>query len=107
MSYGVIIPRRLSSGSWLVDDEEQYVYLDDSGQVQKKIEVTVTWNCAPNKKMLVTMLKSYLPPSDTISYLESKIGECMEKFALFEGLTDLRAVELCNGKQMLPKVRGM
>jgi len=28
----------------------------------------------------------------------------MEKFSLFEGLTDLRAVRLFNGKQLLPKV---
>jgi hypothetical protein len=50
--------RTLSSSSAFADDEEQYVYLDEAGQVQKKIEVTVTWNCAPQKKMLVTLLKS-------------------------------------------------
>jgi len=51
-------PRTFSSCSPFTDDEEQYVYLDEAGQVQKKIEVTVTWNSAPQKKMLVTLLKS-------------------------------------------------
>ena len=78
-------------------EEEEYVYLE-AGQVQRKIEVTVTWNSAPHKKLLVTLQKS-----DTISYLESRVGECMEKFELFEGLTDLRAVTLFNGKQLLPR----
>lgn len=58
MSSDLFKPRTFSSCSAFADDEEQYVYLDEAGQVQKKIEVTVTWNSAPQKKMLVTLLKS-------------------------------------------------
>lgn len=86
-------------------DDEEYVYLDEAGMAHQKLEFTVSWNRAPDKNMLVTLAKKYSKCSDTLSYLESKIGETMEKFDLFEGLTDLRAINLTNGRTELPKVK--
>ena len=57
MSLGVFRPRTISVESVQAEEEEQYVYLE-AGQVQKKIELTVTWNLAPQKKLLVTLLKT-------------------------------------------------
>jgi len=35
-------------------DDESYIYLDKDGKAQKKVELTVHWNLAPNKIILVT-----------------------------------------------------
>jgi len=35
-------------------DDENYIYLDKDGKAQKKVEITVHWNIAPQKLILVT-----------------------------------------------------
>lgn len=85
-------------------DDEEYVYLDEDGMAHQRLELTVTWNSAPDKHFLLTVAKRWPALSDSISYLEFKIGETMERFSLFEGLKGLHAVNLANGKVQLPKV---
>lgn len=38
-------------------DDEEYVYLDEDGMAHQRLELTVTWNSAPDKHFLLTVVK--------------------------------------------------
>ena len=38
-------------------DDEEYVYLDGDGIVHQRLELTVSWNSAPDKRFLLTVAK--------------------------------------------------
>ena len=85
-------------------DDENYIYLDKDGTAQKRVEVTVHWDPVPSKRILVTCNSRYPLRSDTLSYLRYLIGEVMEKYSTFSGLTSLQACNLYNNKTALPEV---
>ncbi|CAG9335547.1 unnamed protein product [Blepharisma stoltei] len=80
-------------------DDENYIYLDKDGIAQKMIEVTVHWNPVPKQVILVTVNRN-----DSLSYLCFRIGEAMEKYSTFSGLTNLRAINLMNNQVLLPNI---
>lgn len=85
-------------------DEENYIYLDKDGVAQKMIELTVHWNPVPKQVILVTVNRKYSLISDSLSYLSFRIGEAMEKYSTFSGLTNLRAINLMKSQVALPNV---
>jgi hypothetical protein len=37
-----------------MQDEENYIYLDKDGNAQSKVELSVQWEKAPSKRILIT-----------------------------------------------------
>lgn len=86
-------------------DDENYIYLDKYGNAQKRVELTVHWDPVPLTKILVTCNSRYNQHSDSLSYLRYLVGEVMEKYSNFSGLTSLQANKLVNNKTILPEVK--
>ncbi|CAG9311803.1 unnamed protein product [Blepharisma stoltei] len=80
-------------------DEENYIYLDKDGKPMKLIELTIHWNPVPKKLILITCQKNA-----SLSYLRFRIGEAMERYSTFAGLTNLQAVNLEIDDSPLPRI---
>ena len=78
--------------------DETYIYVDKEGNLQKGLDLTVTWIGDSEKSVLITT-----NPSDSLDYLKILIGESMSKYPLFEGLTQLVARRLQDEKGFLVK----
>ena len=88
-------------------DEEGYIYLDSSGKAQARFEIAVVWAQSSASSTLVTLDRKYCALSEDVKYLPLKIAESLERFPVFEGLSNLSAVNLQkeNGR-LLPEVIG-
>ncbi|OMJ95801.1 hypothetical protein SteCoe_693 [Stentor coeruleus] len=80
-------------------DDENYIYLDKDGKAQKRVEITVHWEPVPTKRILVTC-----NATDSLSYLRYLIGEVMEKYSTFSGLTSIQANNLTCNKISIPDI---
>ena len=87
-------------------DEEGYIYLTSEGVAQARIEINIVLTQYPAISLLVTVNRTYCLHREDIKYLPLAIAERLERFPLFEGLSNLSAVNLRkeNGR-LLPEVR--
>ncbi|CAG9316408.1 unnamed protein product [Blepharisma stoltei] len=82
----------------LDEEDENYIFLDKFGNPQLRIELNIHWNLLPNKCILLTC-----NANESLGYLRFRIGETMEKYPTFSGLSNLTAYNLTSNKVSLPK----
>lgn len=93
-----------SSKDLAVNDDENYIYLDKDGNAQKRMELTIHWTQIPLTKILLTCNSKYEKHSDSLSYIRYLIGETMERYSTFSGLSSLQANCISLNKNILPEV---
>ena len=85
-------------------DEENFIFIDEHGKAELKQEVIFRWNGFPNKKLHLTFNTSYSLFSDSISYVKTLLCVAMEKYSIFNGLKNLKIIDLSIQKDLLPEV---
>ncbi|OMJ84190.1 hypothetical protein SteCoe_14742 [Stentor coeruleus] len=82
-------------------DDENFIYLDKDGNTKKRIELSISWELNLSTKDIVTCYSKYFLFSDSLGYLRYLIGQVMEKYSIFSGLTSLQAEKLMDSNNII------